>query len=39
MRESYLGLTFHWGDLAVLAAWAIAGVAVAARTFKWEPGR
>jgi ABC-2 type transport system permease protein len=39
MRESYLGLTFHWGDLAVLAAWAIAGVVVAARTFKWEPGR
>jgi ABC-2 type transport system permease protein len=39
MRESYLGLTFHWADLAVLATWAIAGVAVAARTFKWEPGR
>jgi ABC-2 type transport system permease protein len=39
MRESYLGFTFHWGDLAVLAAWAIVGIAVAARTFKWEPGR
>jgi ABC-2 type transport system permease protein len=39
MRESYLGLPFHWADLAVLGAWAIAGVVVAARTFKWEPGR
>jgi ABC-2 type transport system permease protein len=39
MRESYLGVPFHWADLAVLAVWAVAGVVVATRTFKWEPGR
>ena len=39
MRESYLGLPFHWADLAVLAAWLVIGVVVATRTFRWEPGR
>jgi ABC-2 type transport system permease protein len=39
MRDSYLGLPFHWVDLAVLAAWAVIGVVVATRTFKWEPSR
>jgi ABC-2 type transport system permease protein len=39
LRESYLGFPFHWGDLAVLAAWAVAGVIIATRTFRWEPGR
>ncbi|HLI38067.1 MAG TPA: ABC transporter permease [Streptosporangiaceae bacterium] len=27
---------FPWGDLAILAAWAIAGITLAARTFRWE---
>jgi ABC-2 type transport system permease protein len=39
MRDSYLGLPFHWSDLGILALWAIVGVVVATRTFRWEPGR
>jgi ABC-2 type transport system permease protein len=39
MRDSYLGLPFHWSDLAVLALWAVVGVVVASRTFRWEPSR
>lgn len=29
----------EWGHLAVMALWGIAGLAVAVRTFRWEPGR
>jgi ABC-2 type transport system permease protein len=39
MRNSYLGLPFHWSDVAVLALWAVAAVVVAVRTFEWEPSR
>ena len=39
MRDSYLGLPFHWSDLAVLALWAVVGVIIASRTFRWEPSR
>ena len=41
MRDSYLGLTdsFAWSDLGVMAIWAVVGVAVASRTFRWEPSR
>ena len=39
MRDSYLGLPFHWSDLAVLALWTVVGVVVASRTFRWEPSR
>jgi ABC-2 type transport system permease protein len=39
MRDSYLGLPFHWSDLAVLALWAVVGVFIASRTFRWEPSR
>ena len=39
MRASYLGLPFHWSDIAVLGIWAVAAVIVASRTFRWEPGR
>jgi ABC-2 type transport system permease protein len=28
---------WRWGDLAVLAAWGVAGALVALRYFKWEP--
>ena len=28
---------FLWGNLAIVAAWGVIGVVVAARTFKWEP--
>lgn len=39
MRDTYLGLPFAWADLAVLAAWAVIGIVVAVRTFRWEPSR
>ncbi len=28
---------FRWGNLAVMAAWGVAGVIVAVRTFGWDP--
>jgi ABC-2 type transport system permease protein len=31
------GAGIDWGDLAVLAAWGIAGVLIALRTFRWSP--
>jgi len=31
------GAGFEWGDLAVLAAWGIAALLVAMRSFRWEP--
>ncbi|MGN6090597.1 MAG: ABC transporter permease [Actinomycetales bacterium] len=30
------GATVPWGPLAILAAWAVVAVALAARTFRWE---
>ncbi len=36
---SRAGPAFAWGDLAVLAAWGIAGLLVALRFFSWEPRR
>jgi ABC-2 type transport system permease protein len=31
------GASVAWGDLAVMAAWAVGGAAIAARTFRWLP--
>ncbi|HET6795034.1 MAG TPA: ABC transporter permease [Acidimicrobiales bacterium] len=31
------GLGFAWGDLAVVALWGVAGLAVARRRFRWAP--
>jgi ABC-2 type transport system permease protein len=39
MRASYLGATFHWSDIVVMAIWLVAAIVVAARTFRWEPAR
>jgi ABC-2 type transport system permease protein len=33
------GAGFEWGHLAVVAAWGLAGLAVAMRAFRWEPRR
>jgi ABC-2 type transport system permease protein len=33
------GNGFEWGDLAVVAAWGLAGLLVAVRCFSWEPRR
>jgi ABC-2 type transport system permease protein len=32
-----VGSGFEWGDLAVVAAWGVAGLAIALRTFSWTP--
>lgn len=47
MRDSFLGnvtlptgeraFPFDWIDLAIVAAWGAAGLAVAVRFFSWEP--
>ncbi len=34
-----VGAGFEWGDLAVVAAWGLAGLAIALRFFRWEPRR
>jgi ABC-2 type transport system permease protein len=39
MRDSYLGLAFHWSDVLVMAAWMVIAIVVATRTFRWEPSR
>jgi ABC-2 type transport system permease protein len=39
MRDSYLGLSFHWSDVLVMAVWMVLAIVVAARTFRWEPSR
>lgn len=33
------GAAFEWAHLGVMAAWAVAGLLVAVRTFSWEPRR
>jgi ABC-2 type transport system permease protein len=33
------GAGFSWGDLAIVAAWGVAGVVIALRFFTWEPKR
>ncbi|HYJ61884.1 MAG TPA: ABC transporter permease [Actinomycetota bacterium] len=40
LRDSFLGLpSFSWMDVVVMALWLVIGVVVAAKTFRWEPGR
>lgn len=34
---AFRGAGFEWGHLGALAAWGVAGMIVALRTFKWEP--
>ena len=31
------GAGFEWGQLAIVAAWGVAGLLIAMRTFRWEP--
>jgi len=33
------GAGFEWGDLAVVAAWGVAGLVIALFAFRWEPRR
>ncbi len=39
MQAGYLGTPFSWTDVAVVAAWGVAGIVLAARYFSWEPHR
>ena len=32
-----VGAGFEWADLAIVAAWGVAGLLIAVRTFRWEP--
>ena len=32
-----VGAGFEWGNLAFVAAWGVAGIAIALRTFRWTP--
>jgi len=37
MQAGFLGTPFHWTDLAIVAAWGVAGLLLAVRFFSWEP--
>jgi ABC-2 type transport system permease protein len=37
MQAGFLGTPFHWSDVAVVAAWGVGGLLLAARFFSWEP--
>jgi len=37
MQAGFVGTPFHWSDVAVVAAWGLAGLLLAVRFFSWEP--
>jgi ABC-2 type transport system permease protein len=37
MQGGFLGALFHWTDVLVMAAWALAALVFAIRFFRWEP--
>ena len=37
MQAGFLGTTFHWSDVLVVAAWGLGGLVIAIRYFRWEP--
>ncbi len=37
IQAGFLGTTFHWSDVLVVAAWGVGGLLVAMRFFRWEP--
>lgn len=39
MQAVFVGTPFHWGDVAVVAAWGAVGLVLAVRFFSWEPRR
>lgn len=39
MQAGFLGTPFSWVDVAVVAAWGVAGLLLAVRFFRWEPRR
>ena len=39
MQAGFLGTTFDWTDVLIVAAWGAAGLLFALRRFTWEPAR
>jgi ABC-2 type transport system permease protein len=39
LQAVFLGTPFAWTDVAIVAAWGIAGLLIATRYFRWEPQR
>jgi ABC-2 type transport system permease protein len=37
MQAGFLGTSFRWTDVLIVAAWGLAGLLLAARFFSWEP--
>jgi ABC-2 type transport system permease protein len=37
MLAGFLGTPFRWSDVAIVAAWGVAGLVIAVRYFSWEP--
>jgi ABC-2 type transport system permease protein len=37
MQAGFLGTTFHWTDVLIVAVWGLAGLLLAVRYFSWEP--
>jgi ABC-2 type transport system permease protein len=37
LQAGFIGTTFHWSDVLIVAAWGVAGLVLAARFFSWEP--
>lgn len=39
MQAGFLGTTFQWSDVAVVAAWGVGGLLLSIRYFTWQPRR
>jgi ABC-2 type transport system permease protein len=37
IQAGFVGTTFHWNDVLIVAAWGVAGLLLAVRFFSWEP--
>jgi ABC-2 type transport system permease protein len=37
ISSGFVGTTFHWSDVLVVAGWGVAGLLLAVRFFSWEP--
>ena len=37
LQAGFLGTTFHWTDVLVVALWGVGGLLIAMRFFRWEP--
>ena len=37
MQAGFLGTTFYWTDVLVVAVWGLAGLLISVRYFSWEP--